>query len=160
MNYFLKNFWLFTKIFFPRKKIKLKVKDIQSPWITSGIKISSKLSNIYILNVWGRKSKLENKNYKNVFETIKKRSKKMQYSKLITKYKKNIKNMVSSWRSYRIRKKVPATISKRNICGRNFNRYFTKIGPTLPKKVDSSSASFHKYLEAYNITLTRKGPDC
>ena len=34
----------------------------------------------------------------------------------------------------------------------NFKRYFTEIGPTLAKKIDSSSVNVHKYLEAYNIT--------
>ena len=38
-----------------------------------------------------QKSELEYKNYKNLFETIKKRSKKLHYSKLIIKYKENIK---------------------------------------------------------------------
>ena len=38
----------------------------------------------------------------------------------------------------------------------NFNRYFTEIGPTLTKKVDSSSVNFHQYLEAYNITQQEK----
>ena len=38
----------------------------------------------------------------------------------------------------------------------NFNRYFTEIGPTLAKKVDSSSVNFHQYLEAYNITQPEK----
>ena len=40
----------------------------------------------------------------------------------------------------------------------NFNRYFTKIGLTLAKKVDSSSVDFHKYLEAYNIIQPEKDP--
>ena len=39
----------------------------------------------------------------------------------------------------------------------NFSRYFTGIGSTLAKKVDSSSVNFHKFLEAYNITQPEKG---
>ena len=38
----------------------------------------------------------------------------------------------------------------------NFSRYFTEIGLTLAKKVDSSSVNFHKYLEAYNIIQPEK----
>ena len=38
----------------------------------------------------------------------------------------------------------------------NFNRYFTEIGPTLAKNVDSSSVNFHQYLEAYKITQPEK----
>ena len=39
---FFKKFLTIYENFFPRKKIKLTFKDIQSPWITSGIKKSSK----------------------------------------------------------------------------------------------------------------------
>ena len=39
---------------------------------------------------------------------------------------------------------------------KNFSRYITEIGPTLAKKVDSSSVNFYKYLEAYNITQLEK----
>ena len=82
------------KIFFPRKKIKLKVKDIQSPWITSKIKKSSKRKQrLYdkSLKTRGQKSELEYKIYKNLFEAIKKRSKNLHYLKLFIKHKENIK---------------------------------------------------------------------
>ena len=39
---FLKKFLSIYENIFPREKIKLKVKDIQSPWITNGIKKFSK----------------------------------------------------------------------------------------------------------------------
>ena len=39
---FFKKFLAIYKNFFPRKKIELKIKDIKNPWITSGIKKSSK----------------------------------------------------------------------------------------------------------------------
>ena len=60
--------------FFPRKKIKLKVKDIQSPRITSGIKKSSKLKQCLhekFLKTRSQKRELEYKNYKNLFKTEK-----------------------------------------------------------------------------------------
>ena len=38
------------------------------------------------------------------------------------------------------------------IYSRKLQQVFTEIGPTLTKKVDSSSSNFHQYLEAYNIT--------
>ena len=38
----------------------------------------------------------------------------------------------------------------------NFNRYFTKMGPTLTKRVDYFSVNFQKHLEAYNITQPEK----
>ena len=39
---FLTKFLSIFDDFFPKKKIKVKSKDIQSPWITAGIKNSSK----------------------------------------------------------------------------------------------------------------------
>ena len=74
--------------------MKLKVKDIQSPWITTGIeKFSKRKQRLYdkFLKTRIQKIELEYKNYKNLFEAIKKRSKKLHYSKLIVKYKENIK---------------------------------------------------------------------
>ena len=74
--------------------MKLKVKDIQSPWITTGIEKFSKRKQRLcdkFLKTRIQKIELEYKNYKNLFEAIKKRSKKLHYSKLIVKYKENIK---------------------------------------------------------------------
>ena len=34
-------------------------------------------------------------------------------------------------------------IADMKLLAENFNRYFTENGPTLAKKVDSSSANFH-----------------
>ena len=85
---FFSRFLIISENVFPRKKIKLKIKDIQSPLITSGIKKSSKRKQrLYenFLKTRSQKSELEYKNYKNLFETRKKRSKKLRYSKLIIK---------------------------------------------------------------------------
>ena len=68
--------------FLPIKKIKLKAKDIQSPWITSGIKKSSKRKQrLYeeFVNTRNQKSELEYKNHENLVETMKKCSKKLHY---------------------------------------------------------------------------------
>ena len=79
--------------FFSTKKIKIKAKDLQSPWITNGIKKSSKCKQrLYNKFLKNRSEKIETKykNYKNLFEAIKKRSKKNHFSKLILIFKKNI----------------------------------------------------------------------
>ena len=96
---FFKKFHTIYENFFPRKKIKLKFKDIQCPWTTSGIKKSSRRKQrLYnkFLKTRSQKSELEYKSYKNLFEPIKKRSKKLHYSKIIIKYKENIKSMVNN----------------------------------------------------------------
>ena len=69
-----------------------------------------------------QKSELEYKNYKNLFEAIKKRSKKLRFSKLIIKYKENIKKAWSVIKeAIGKEKKIPAIISKKNICGKKGN---------------------------------------
>ena len=75
-------------------KMKIKTKDLESPWITKGIKKSSKKKQrLYLkfLKKRNEKTKKEYQDYKKLFESIKKRSKKLYFSNLILKYKNNIK---------------------------------------------------------------------
>ena len=75
-------------LFFPINKIKIKTKDLESPWITK----SKKKQRLYSkLKKRNEKTKKEYEDYKKLFESIKKRSKKLYFSKLILKYKNNIK---------------------------------------------------------------------
>ena len=80
---FLKKFLTIYENLFPRKKIKPKVKDIQSPWIASGIKKWNSKHKQHLhdksLKTRSQKSELEYKNYKNLVQTVKKRSKKLHY---------------------------------------------------------------------------------
>ena len=80
----------------------------------------------------------------------------LHYSKLIIKYKENVKKHDQKLKKLRKRKKMPAIISKTIFVAKkeitdiksiaeNFNKYLTEIGPTLAKKVDSSSVTFDKY---------------
>ena len=81
---------------FPLKKIKLKTKDLKSHWITAGIKKSSKRKqHLYTKFLKNRNQKHETgcKNYKKLFESIKRRSKKLHFSKLRLKYKNNIEKL-------------------------------------------------------------------
>ena len=58
--------------------IKLKAQDIQSPWLTSGIKKSSKRKQRLFekfLGTRSNKSELKYKKYKTLFEAIQKYSK-------------------------------------------------------------------------------------
>ena len=69
-------------------KMKIKTKDLESPLITKGLK-----KNFFKIN---DKTKKEYQDHKNLFESIKKRSKKLYFSKLILKYKNNIKKDLAS----------------------------------------------------------------
>ena len=67
-------------------------KDLQSPWITRGIKKSSKRKQkLYVkfLKNGNSKNELEYRNYKKLFELIKKRAKMNYFSSLILKHKNN-----------------------------------------------------------------------
>ena len=67
---------------------------MESPWITNGIKKPSKKERrLYqeFLKTITEKNESEYKNYKKLFESVKKRSKKLHFSRLILKYQNNIK---------------------------------------------------------------------
>ena len=78
--------------YFPKNQTKLKSKDLPSSWIRNGIKKSSQRKQcLYEKSLKNRndKNELEYKTYKKLFESIKKRSKKLHFSNLILQYKPN-----------------------------------------------------------------------
>ena len=79
---------------FPKIKIKLNIQEHFRPWITLGIRESSKRKQkLYekFLKTRNAKSEAEYKAYKNMFETIKRKSKRNYYSQKIREYKNNSK---------------------------------------------------------------------
>ena len=69
-TYFLEQFLTLYDPFFPIKKIQIKAKDLQSPWIANGIKRQQRLYDKFLKN---RNEDNETKyNYKKLFEAIKK----------------------------------------------------------------------------------------
>ena len=92
------------------------------------------------------------KNYKQLFETIKK----VHFSNLITQYKYNIKKTWALIREAIGKEEMKQNFPK-NICIRNkeitdlktiaekFNKFFTEIGPNLAKDIDPSSVTFDNY---------------
>ena len=69
-------------------KMKIKTKDSESPWITKRIKKSSKKKQCLYSKFKKKrneKTKNEYQDYIKLFESIKKRSKKLYFSKLILK---------------------------------------------------------------------------
>ena len=61
--------------------LKLKNKDLQSPWITKGIRSSKHKQRLYekFLKNRSEKNELEYKNHKYLFEAVKNRSKKTTF---------------------------------------------------------------------------------
>ena len=70
----------------PKQNVRMNKKDLQSPWVTRGTKKSStRKQTLYVKFLKNRnsKSKLEYRNYKKLFESIKERKKKNYFSSLI-----------------------------------------------------------------------------
>ena len=149
---------------FPLKKIKLETKDLKSPWITARIKKSSKWKQqLYtkFLKNRNQKNETEYKNYKKLFESIKRHSKKLHFSKLIIKYENNIKKAWQIIKEAIGKEKcnqhifpTKIVVDKKSITNmhstaENFNKFFTKIGPNLANKIDPPRKHFHEYLKEY-----------
>ena len=108
------------------------------------------------------KNESEYKNYKKLFESVKKRSKKLHFSRLILKYQNNIKktwNVIkdaigknkstqSSFPKKIIHK--TKTITDVHLIANHFNSYFTEIGPNLANKIEKSSINFEGYIKKCN----------
>ena len=93
-NRFLQIFISLYNECFPKIKIKLKPQKHFRPWITLGIRTSSKRKQrLYEIFLKARtaKSEAQYKPYKNMFETIKRNSKRNCYSQKILEYKNNAK---------------------------------------------------------------------
>ena len=100
------------------------------------------------------KNESEYKNYKKLFESVKKRSKKLHFSRLILKYQNNIKKILNvikdaigknkSTKSNFPKKKIihkTKTITDVHLFAKDFNSYFTEIGPNLANKIEKYSVN-------------------
>ena len=92
---FIKKFSLIYDDCFPTKVIEIKTKNLLSPWITKSIKESSKRKQKLYKKCLKKKSpnnEKEYKDYKQLFEKIKKDSKRKYFQEKLSFYKNNIKN--------------------------------------------------------------------
>ena len=95
---FLKIIWSLYDKCFPKKKIKLKPKAQCRPCIMKGIRKSSKKKQrLYekLLEKQRLKNEAEHREYRNLIEVTKRRSKKNYYSQKLIKYKSRTKK---TWR--------------------------------------------------------------
>ena len=168
----------FEKIFlknynkhFPIKVILVKEKYLKCPWITKGIKKSSKKKQkLYIKYLKNRNEANLNtyKQYKNLFEKIKKISKKNYYSNRIKNSKGDIKktwNVIKEIIGNKNCKpnSLPTQIVLNNkeyvdndVISEKFNSFFVNIGPNLASKIHSQNNSFETYLTNINNELAFK----
>ena len=105
---------------------------MRSPWITSGIKRSSKYNQrLYekSLKSPNKQNEIEYKSYKHLFESIKKRSKKLQFSKLILVL---------------------------DLIAENINKCFSEIRPKFGASIEVSSINFKSYIQKYDTIQSER----
>ena len=170
-NLFLQQFSAAYENAFPKVKIKIKIKNLLSPWISKGIlKSSKKKQKLYDKYLKNRTYKNEKnyKTYKNMFETVKFKSKKNYYNNLITKYKNNIKKTWSIMKEAigkikQVNNNLPRRLiinnkeiyAKKTIA-ESFNNYFINVGPNLASKIPPCTEQFDSYLKPNNHVLEER----
>ncbi|XP_065675798.1 uncharacterized protein LOC136092005 [Hydra vulgaris] len=156
---------------FPIKVKLIKEKHLKCPWITKGIKKSSKKKQkLYIKYLKNRNEANLNvyKQYKNLFEKIKTNSNKNYYSNKIKNTNGDIKKTwdimkeIIGIKTCKINS-LPAQIvidnkeyDNNNAISEKFNSFFVNIGPNLASKVNCPNNSFETYLTSVNNELIFK----
>ena len=143
--------------YFPKVRIKIKTKTIQNPWITKGItKSSKKKQKLYkrFLKKRTPQNEQKYKNYKNLFETIKKKAKKIYYSN-------KMKDIIgkSKIKSTNLPRKL--TINKVDVYGKPeiadaVNDFLTNIGQKLASQIPKLSKTFETYMNKVNVIMDSK----
>ena len=146
--------YIFLEIFsdlccisFPEKEIEIKSKYLNTPWITKGIRKSSKRKQpLYekYLKIRSKENEKTNKTYKNLFERIKKNAKKNYYQDKIKFFENDIRN------TWKIMKEI---IGKKKCNNEAFNKSFVNIGPNLANKIPQCDLTFQSYFPTVNTTL-------
>ena len=158
---FLMKFSELYYVAFPETKIEIKTKNLLSPWLTKGLRKSSKRKQ-KLYEKFLKKRNLANemayKSYKNLFEKLKKNSKRSYYQEKFKKCKGNIK---STWK---IMKEIvgKAKINHKNLpkqlvinnkkitdkteIANNFNEFFANVGPKLAEKIPDVNEKFESYI--------------
>ncbi|XP_065662942.1 uncharacterized protein LOC136085555 [Hydra vulgaris] len=171
-NKFFNTFFSVYDANYPVFEITLKPKTLKNPWITKGLKKSSKIKqNLYIkyLKTKSHANLRIYKNYKTLFEKIRKNLKKNYYSNLITKYKNDSKQIWKILKEITGNQKtcsnfLPKMIKINNICvyepneiAEEFNKYFTDVGSRLADRIPSTNISFNDFLTTSNNLLSPHG---
>ncbi|XP_065639635.1 uncharacterized protein LOC136072356 [Hydra vulgaris] len=166
-NKFFNTFFSVYDANFPVSEITLKPKTLSSPWITKGLKKSSKIKQKLYIKYLKTKSHANlriYKNYKTLFEKIRKNLKKNYYSNLITKYKNDSKQIWKILKEITGKQKtcsnfLPKMIKINNVyepneIAKEFNKYYTDIGSRLADRIPSTSISFNDFLTTSNNLLS------
>lgn len=150
---------------FPVETKTVKLKDIQTPWISKGIKKSSKRKQrLYIKAKKKPATEQTYRNYKNLFEKIKTKAMQKYYATMIEKFKKSSKKTWAVMKEIVGKKKnkktLPKFIKTETGCitdpkkmAEEFNKFYTNVGPNLAKKIPQVQNSFLDYLTNNNFSI-------
>ena len=157
-----------AKVFFLTKRIRVKFKNLMNHWVAKGIAKSSKKEK-RLYEKYLKKSTLENKkiyrNYKSLFDSIKKKSKKLYYFEQLLKLQKNAKQECKVMKetigkaklhTSHFPKKLP--VNKINLFDKadianELNKFFANIGIELASQIPISKTAFETYVETVNSTI-------
>ncbi|XP_065642827.1 uncharacterized protein LOC136074439 [Hydra vulgaris] len=160
-NNFHHNFLNLHEKHFPETEVKIKVKTLNSLWFSKGLKKASKrkhrLYDRYLKNKCV-KTKAEYKNYRTLFEKVKRTAKSNYYKKQFEKCQ------LSSRKTWQVQNKIIGkpkvnesfpkilhiknkTIDNENNIANEFNNFFVNIGPKLAAKIPNVNKSFKEYLQ-------------
>lgn len=160
-NTFVNTIYDVYDVNFPIKEFTLTQKGLNSPWITKGLKKSSKTKQkLYIKFLKTKKPENETnyKNYKNLYEKLRKKSKKNFYSDQLKKYQNNSKQLWRIMKEITGKQKensnsLPQTIkvNEKSIydekqIATEFNNFFTNVGTNLANKIPNIQITFDEFL--------------
>ena len=160
----------FTDIYdanFPIREYILKDKDIKSPWISKSLKKSSKKKQrLYIKSLKSKtpEDEFHYKTYKSLFEKLRKKAKITYYSKLLHRYKTDSKRTWQVMKEITGKQKAKSNLPQeikvdktiiQNPQGipKEFNKFFTSVGPKLAKKIPNTEKTFQEFLTFHNETM-------
>ena len=152
---------------FPERKVEIKQKNLTSPWITPGLKKSSKRKQrLYDKYLKRRNDKNEKayKMYKSFCEKLKLQSKKLYFQSKLKQYENNIKNTRKIMKAIIDKSKVyndnfpkilnidKKEITYKKTIAEKFNSYFINVESKLATKIPPSNTNFESHLP--NVTTS------
>ena len=140
--------------------------DLRTPRMLKAMRKSSKQRiKLYIKFIKSKNSEDEliYKNYKNLSKSFGKKIKKNYFSNLLEKHKDKWWQVSkeNTGKAQKIRQSLPTTletengiISDKNAIVREFNTFFTNIGPNLANKITQISKTFDQYFSPIGTQKT------
>ena len=164
-----------------KTKLNQNLKKYNNPWITKRIKkLSKRKQTLYEKFLKNRNEKNEKlyKSYKSLFESVKRKSKRIYYSSKILEFKNNakktwdvMKELIGKACNTESSLPIKLVIEKKEVTeikdiAEEFNNFLTNFGPNLAKKVPNSSNSFtsflnrtHSIMEKNSLTINELKED-